>query len=548
MGMIATVQDRFYRWTGRTELAEAVRAEREMVSHLTESIATLEQQMHEPGWQRLTANGEQEFTRDGLRQITSACRIMAMKNPLIKRGVSLRTAYVWGQGVEITARDRKINDVVQQFIDDNLTTFTGSTAREELEKAVETDGNVFLALFTTPATGRVRVRAIPWDEITDILTNPEDSAEPWYYRREWWQDTIDPTTGGIITKRRSAYYPALGYDPDKRPRYLNIAYLRDSEPAEIFWDAPVYHVKVNGQLGRKWGVPDVYAAIDWAMAYKEFLSDWAQLIRSLSRFAWRLTSPGSKQAQAKARLTQPPSVNPLTGEYQHTGATAITAPGQTIEAIPKSGATIDSESGRPLAAMVAAALDLPVTMLLGDPGVTGARATAETLDQPTELAMQARRQLWTQAINAILQYVIRVSVVSPGGRLRGRVYRDGFDVENVKVYGRKDTTIDISWPDLDEVDAKTVVEAITLADGTGHLPPLVVIRLLLEALGVTDVDAILDKLTGPDGEYQPPEGSADAAGAAAADAFSRGEDPSALLNGPTGREDPEPSAPPRPGE
>src|SRR5512144_602371 len=119
VGVLATVQDRIYRWTGRTELADAVRAEREMVSHLSESLAQLEQQMHEPGWLRVTADGEREFTRDGLRQITAACRIMTIKNPLIKRGVSLRTSYVWGQGVEVSARDPKINDVVQRFLDDN---------------------------------------------------------------------------------------------------------------------------------------------------------------------------------------------------------------------------------------------------------------------------------------------------------------------------------------------------------------------------------------------------------------------------------------------
>ncbi|MEV3920177.1 hypothetical protein [Actinomadura coerulea] len=54
--------------------------------------------------QRLTTLAEQEFSRDGLRQVTAVCRIMAIKNPLLKRGLSLRASYVFGQGVQVSAR------------------------------------------------------------------------------------------------------------------------------------------------------------------------------------------------------------------------------------------------------------------------------------------------------------------------------------------------------------------------------------------------------------------------------------------------------------
>ena len=532
MGVIGSLQETWSRVTRRSETDRALSQELDNVrfqsENLSESLQLLEQQINEPGWQRLTAEGDREFTRDGHRQITAVCRIMALKNPLIKRGLSLRQSYIWGQGVEITARDPKINDVVQRFLDDNIPTFSGPAAREELSNASSTDGNVFLALFTQPVAGRVRVRSIPWDEITHVVSNPEDKQEVWYYRREWWYEAVDPRSGGIITARKSCYYPALGYQPRVRPPRLNFSIYGDSGDVSIRWDAPVYHVKVNRQLHCEWGVPDVYAAIDWALAYKDFLTDWATLMKSLSRFAWRLTAPGSKQAQARAKMSAAPGIDPVTGEYRHVGATALQSPGQMLEAIPKSGAQIDAESGRPLAAMVAAALDLPVTMLLGDPGVTGARATAETLDTPTERAMDARRGVWGEAINAILQYVIMESVRAPEGILHGKITRDEYDAEQIKLWGKRDTTIDISWPDLDEVDVEKIVKSIVEADGTGHLPPLVVARLLLEALGVSDVDQILEKLTGPDGEFLSPGIDA---GQAAVSAFRRGQDPGNLLNG-----------------
>jgi hypothetical protein len=527
MRVLDRLQESWYKVIGRTELAEVVRAKSMMVEHLQESIADLENRAYEPGWQRLTAQAEQEFTRDGLRQITAVCRVVSLKNPLIKRGLSLRTSYVWGQGVEVGGRDEQVNDIIQAFHDDpgNRRTLIGQQACEELDRSLGTDGNVFIALFTSPRTGRVQARTLPWDEITDVISNPEDSSETRFYRREWWADEAAPGGYGVVTRRRTALYPALGYRPPSRPRRMPD---RQGEPVEVIWDAPVYHVKVGGLQHWKFGVPDAYAAIDWAMAYKDFLSDWAVLIKALSRYAYRLTSKGSKQAAAKTRLAAAPS-HTAVGDPNHAGATAMLTPDMTLEAVPKTGATIDSESGRPLAAMVAAALDLPVTMLLGDPGVTGNRATAETLDAPTERSMQSRQQVWAEARRAIYGHVITEAVRAR--RLPGRIMRDEFGRETLEFGEGIDGTIDISFPDLDDVDVATVVEAITKADATTYLPPLTVARLLLEALGVDDVDQILQQLTDDAGNFLHPDGAGGGAGQAAVDAFRRGEDPAALMAG-----------------
>lgn len=553
MTVVDTIRETWYRATGRSELANIITEQRRALSEeratrefLQESLGDLEAAMQEPGWQRLTMLAEREFTRDGLGQITAVCRVMAIKNPLIKRGLALRTAYVWGQGVEISARaadsdgaGQDVNAVVQAFLDDesNRRTFTSAQAHEQLERALGTDGNVFLALFTAPKTGRVQVRTLPFDEIADVICNPDDASEPWFYKRDWWVERLDPRSGGKITERQVAYYPALGYRPRLRPLRIR---GEDGTEARVVWDAPVVHVKVGGLLGWKFGIPDSYAAIDWAAAYREFLTDWARLVKALSRFAWRLTAKGGKQAAAKAKLAQAPEQNPLTGEPLAAGATALVSPEMALEAIPKSGATIDSDSGRPLAMMVASALDVPVTMLLSDPGQTGARAVAETLDQPTELAMGMRRQLWTDVLATVLDYVIDQAVKAPAGPLSGTVARDADGRERVELGDEADRTIDISWPDLDDVPAETIVKAIVAADQTEKMPPLVTARLLLEALGVRNVDEILAMLTDDEGNFVAPDVTA---GQVAVDRFNQGRDPVAALNGPpaTGDEPDEPA-------
>lgn len=464
------------------------------------------------GWTSLTRDTEQEISREGLRAVARTCRVMHVASPLIKRGLNLRAAYVFGSGVGISARsvgdgkEQDVNAVVQQFLDDddNRATFTGAQAREQMENALGTDGNVFIALFTDQKTGRVQPRTLDFNEITDIITAPEDKTQAWFYRRDFTRTTID-TFGQTSETQQTIWYPALGHTPRKRMPLI------DGHPVQ--WDAPVYHVKVNASLQAKWGIPDAYAALPWARAYKEFLEDWATLMKSLSRIAWRTSSKRSAAQQARSAL-----------EAQQTaGGVAHMGPTDQLEAVPKTGATIDAESGRPLATMIAAALGFPVTTLLADPGQTGARAVAETLDQPTSLEMGGRREVWTEAYRRVLGYVIDQAVIAPMGPLNGTVNADPITGRQVvTIAGVDDRTLDIVWPSLDKVPIETLVQAIVQADSTGKMPPVETLRLLLRALNVRDVDEIIELMTDDDGNWIDPDTNA---GDDAVRRFERGEDP-----------------------
>lgn len=470
---------------------------------LSESVADLQRALYEPGWVRLVGRGETEFSPEAMRQMRAVCRLFAIKNPLIKRGLGLRSSYVWGQGVEITARangrktgEQDVQAVVKAFLDDpsNERTLTGAQARDQLETfGLGCDGEVFVALFTRPTTGHVQARVLPADEIAEIISDPEDSATPWFYLRRWVHIGRDGR-GYEKRENRELLYPAIDHRPTSRPTQFG--------GRRVDWSAPVLHVPVNQPLGWQRGIPDAYAAIDWAKAYKEFLEDWARLMRSLSRYAWKASAPGGRNAAVRTRLAGPPTRDPGTGEPLHAGAMAVLPPDVQLEAVSKSGATLDADSGRPLAAMVAAALDVPVTMLLGDPGVSGARATAETLDQPTERAMGQRREVWAAALHRVLRYVIAESVRAPRGRLQGSISADPWTGrETVTLDGDTDPTIDITWPRLDDVDPAAVVTAVVEANGTGTIPPEVVARLLLTALGVRNVDQLVEAMVGPSGEF-----------------------------------------------
>lgn len=536
-------------------------SQRGELTALAEAFDRAELALEDAGWARMTGEAEAGFSPEGLRKASKVSRAMVVTNPLMRRGVALRTAYIWGAGVQVTARaagkegtGQDVNAVVQAFLDDegNRANLTGEQAHEEMEKALATDGNLFISLVTKPRSGRTQARTIPWEEVVDVLHNPEDRTDIWFFKRVWTTTALNDA-GRTVTTNRTDWYPALGFRPPSRPRSIN--------GQEVHWDKPVLHVSVNRLAGWKFGIGDVYTAIPWSRAYADFLRDWSQLIKALSAFAFRATASSSKLNKTAAALRAHATgngISPPLGAPSSAGATFVGDPGSTLEAVPKSGATIDSESGRPLAAMVATAFDVPVTMLLGDPGVTGARATAQTLDPPMRLAMTARRNRWSEVHRRVLGHVILEAVRAPAGPLRGTIIRDEDDGREILTLAQDtDATVETAWPPLEDETTAAKLAAVKIAADLSVLPPLHVARLALEALGEEDVDAILDEMTDDDGNFVDPtigaavdaigrDRAAFAAGTDDPDAEEEETPPAVPARRPAAVEEAAPPAPPAP--
>lgn len=475
-------------------LREQLRYEQETNLLLIEGIAELEAE--DRGWQRTDDASAREFTRDGLQASAARARLNYLANPLIRRAVNVRTFYTWGQGVEIAGRDETVNEVLQAFLDDpiNEQVLFGHEARESKDHDLQTDGNLFLALFTSPLTGSVHIRSLPFDEVKEVLTDPEDRERRRFYRREWESTVVDPRTGTSTTQTMKALYPDIGYRPRARPRAYG--------DVEVRWDSPVLHVRTGGIGGMRFGVSEVYAALPWARAYRGFLEDWAGLAKALSKFAWKGTTKPGKVGALRRALAPQPTPGAPDGQI----AQALVSDGATdLTPISKSGATLDADSGRPLAMMVSAACDIPYTILMGDPDI-GNLATAKTLDRPTELAMQSRREMWAGVLRRLGGYVIDQAVKAPRGPLRGTVSRpvEDPDREVITLTGDMDRNIEVAWPSILEHDQGELVKAIVTADGTGRVPPEMIARLLLLALEVENVDEVMSGLLDAEGHFLDP--------------------------------------------
>lgn len=460
---------------------------------LQERIAELELALDDVGYERIgDSNFDKQFTKASIDKIAAMARVYWLKNPLIKRAVATQANYVFGQGVDVVAADEDVQTVVDAFMEDskNRAELTGEQAMLTKETELQVTSNLFFTFFTDPLNGATRVRTIPLSEITRIIYNPDDSKEPWYYYRQW-QQPKEP--GSQKYEMHQAMYPDINYMPKGGlPKHFN--------GIEVMALNPVYHVKTNCLSDMEYGVSEIYAAIDWAKAYKDFLEDWYTIVKSLSKFAWKATSKSGATGMAQAKQVLEGAINggsnPMNSDLPGQAAQVwMSSDNFDLAPMPKSGATVAVDDGRRALLMVCAATGI-YEHYFGDPS-TGNLATAKAMEQPMLLMFQERQELWTDVFNTILGYVINQSALKPGGKLRGSMSFNDYGESYVDM-GDTDRSVDVKFPPILQEDVNERIDAIVKSVTLSGQTPANTIDLktattqMLTALG-EDTD-IVDKL------------------------------------------------------
>lgn len=420
-------------------------------------------------------DGAAEFDRETIGKVIARSRALALRNPLVQRAIDVMVLYCFGQGVSIEAEAEGDAADLAKLIEDakNRAELFGPEGLEACERELDATGNLFLMLYGREnGPGIPQVRCAPVEEFKAIITNPDDRKEVWLYLREI------QTPGGAT---RKTYHPDVMYQPtDRPPQYDGI---------EIVWSVPVSHYAIGGFHHWRWGMPKLYAAGDWAIAYKGFLEDLATVIRSLSRYAHKLTVSGSpSQVQAAAVALRSSMVGNYTegGETNPppaAGSTFVQNDQAKMEVFKASGMHVDGDSGRRLLLMFAAGVGLPETFFadLANSNL----ATAKALDRPTEMLFLMRQTLWRRILGDIAGWGV--------AQMRRTSLRDASGAM---------PKIKVSFPPILEHDVaetvKATVAAMTL-DGKKiaklfHGAEREMARLLFQALGVDDATDILDDI------------------------------------------------------
>lgn len=311
-------------------------------------------------------------------------------NPHMGRGFRLRASYVLKDGIHhrnIPGKSPGRARNVQTLVDDpeNQDNYFSPEARVRKERSLYTKG---LAVYLgDDKTGKLT--ALPLSRVTADYKNPTGlNDEVWAYLIEW--DETHPATRKKTHKKRWVFTDRFpGFPDHMRPKRKGKAWVPDAiehggegVPVEKGWTILDQHS--NTVDGLAYGAPDALAALVWARIARDLYMDGVTMTHALATFAFKAT----KGTQAGANKAQMALATP-----QAPGSTAVVGGVQELVPMSSAGKGYDFDSFRAVIAIVAAALDVSVIHLTADPGTAGASyGSAQTLDLPTRLSMESRRQ------------------------------------------------------------------------------------------------------------------------------------------------------------
>ena len=378
----------FDRFTGNSEESEALLRQIQELSQnnevLAESYSALARatlEFDDKGWSPLNQLSDNGIRLEDVKTISKQARRQTASNPVLKRGAMLRASYVFGRGFKMSQAGNQLAPRFQKIIDDpiNQNVLFSESASKKNERALFTDGNFFVRYDRRNR----RFSRVPLEEIAGWATDPDDPEIIRYYLREY--EVREPVTdpyNSYTAETRKVWYP-LDYVENPVSRINNIP---------VDKNMVIIDSKSNDETGALWGIPDALPALPWSWAYSEYLKDGSKMLKALSGIAWQVKS---KTAKGGANISSKLVSN------KEVAATAVTGSEIDIAAMPRNN-SVDLNTGRPLAAMAATAMEVSVDALLSGPGEIGGGG-APILDQSTLNAAYARQGNWTDFFTRVLR-------------------------------------------------------------------------------------------------------------------------------------------------
>jgi len=364
---------------------------------LQEKLSNLDLMMDNRGWSSVSEYKEDGPTLEQVKKSSEQIRNLMALNPWIKRGFRLRFNYVMEGGIHrdnlpqapktsAGGRDmRSKQPDVQARVDNiiNQMNFFGAEALEKRESAFYSDSQALYIGDDTDYT----LRALPLSQITAEYRNPDDGSEIWAYRRTW-----DHYPNGSATSEQKHEWIFRHAFEDKKTKQISL----NNEVEPVAQDKRVFGRTVNSQMGWTHGIPDALAAIAWVKLYRDFLVNGCTVTASMAQI-W---------AQAKNQSKGGAEAGVAALNRGGAGQIAVTGDGNTLTPLSTAGNAYDFQKGNTIIAAAATAIEVSTIAMTADTSAAGSSyGSAQTLDAPTRLAMEARRDIHVSLETEVLKWM-----------------------------------------------------------------------------------------------------------------------------------------------
>jgi hypothetical protein len=363
-------------------------------------------------WERFGAGYQTELESQRQRAVADGRR-MWLVSILGQWIIRLWTYYGVGESLEVIPLDEKYKDgenaatvVWDEFWKADRNKPVLATERiHDISNLLLVTGNRFFAFFISDQDGESTIRRVKPEEITDIVTLPDDAATPCFYKRQWMANS---TT-------RTEYYADWRWwfeKSDKEKEYLAPLKVKDKDAEVATRDGTVVvmlHVPFeqkdeNSLFGWPLLAP---AGTPWIRSHRQYFEARLAVARAVASYVRRRQVKGGSRAVDAVRMalqsglqrgasseTNPP---PVAGsEDIHNQAI------QTTDLPLRTGAGDAKSDGEMFSWMAGLSGGIyPHYLGLGD---AYRLATATAMEKP----MQMQFSLYRNRLNAMFRDMVRI--------------------------------------------------------------------------------------------------------------------------------------------
>jgi hypothetical protein len=305
--------------------------------------------------------------------ILSECLRSWRINPIARRIVKLVSMFVVGEGITIKSDHKATDDYLQLWWNHPLNKL-GRQCVNFMDEATRS-GNLFFLCTPDQATGMLYIRAVPADQVSEIITAPND------IRQELAYQPVD-----VTAEPWEAYRP---WTIDNRPSFTV------NGPSSPF----MLHYAFNQPVGVAWGEPDLAPMLPWIGRYSAWLEDRARLNRYRNAFLFIWKRKWGSEAERQAKDSQLAASPPQPGTW------LLLDPEETIEMPTPNLDSADAErDGLALKKMIALGAGVP-THYLAEPE-SSTRTTAEAAGTPTFRGLEQTQQFFLDILSEIAQIAV----------------------------------------------------------------------------------------------------------------------------------------------
>lgn len=342
----------------------------------------------DPGFRRITSLATlrdlNPLMHDRMLQV---CYFLAVTTPFGKRIVEILTDYTLGKGVRVTAKEPRVQQVIDDHWNDEVNDMDANI--ESWSDELSIFGELCVPVAVNPVNGKVRSGYIDPMNIDTIQFAEMATADGTASINVPFAVRLRREVGEVLQK------PMLIIRRSEDPNDESYGRL----------NGECFYWSLNKVKSASRGFSELFALADWVDLFDQMIFDFGDKVRFLNSFVWHYTLTGADSTKVKDYKDK------LTKDPPRQGGVIVTNEQVKIEAQTPDFKGQDMAQGASMVKKYGLGGAGIPPVLMGD-GDDANRASALEMNAPFTKKIQKRQNQLSRCIKAMLNFVLDRAIVA----------------------------------------------------------------------------------------------------------------------------------------